>query len=91
MVAAILFEKPLTMRLNMDDLKRFSQIYNELPADKRNLLRFCMMENELRLIKLEQESIMDRANKAIAEHQVRFNNIKRDLDRAYVEIQKDRP
>lgn len=70
------------------DLKRAGKLYNELPMESRKLLHVCLMENELRLIKLEQGRIMERAKKAVAEYQVRFNNIKSDLDRALRKIEQ---
>lgn len=72
--------------MDKPDLKRSASLYNELPLESRKLLNACLMENELRLITREQELIMERAKKAVAEHQVRFNNIKRDLDKALREI-----
>lgn len=71
------------------DLKRAARLYNELPLESRKLLNACLMESDLRLIKREQELIMERAKKAVAEHQVRFNNIKRDLDKALREIARE--
>jgi len=70
------------------DLKRAGRLYNEMPTEARKVTHACLMENELRLIKREQDLIMERAKKAVAEHQVRFNNIKRDLDQALLEIEK---
>lgn len=67
-------------------LRRAGAIYNELSTEHRSLLHACLMEHELRLIKREQDLIMERAKKAVAEHQVRFNNIKRDLDKALRDI-----
>ncbi|WP_110970849.1 hypothetical protein [Pseudomonas huaxiensis] len=74
--------------MSKPDLKRAGRIYNEMPIEVRKVLHACLMENELRLIKREQDLIMERAKKAVAEHQVRFNNIKRDLDQALLEIEK---
>jgi hypothetical protein len=71
------------------DLKRASALYNELPQDQRKILRVCRMESELRMIKLEQDRIMERAKKAVAEYQIRFNNIKRDLDRDLADIERE--
>lgn len=74
--------------MDKPDLKRAGHLYNQMPAGARKLMHACLMENELRLIKGEQDLIMERAKKAVAEHQVRFNNIKRDLDQALLEIEK---
>ncbi len=63
-------------------MREASREYNALPIDQRMLLRNLMMENELRLIAMEQKRITADYRRAIKEHRERAKRIERELEKS---------
>jgi hypothetical protein len=62
-----------------------SEKFNALPIEQRKLLIPLMLENELRLIAMEQRRIREDYLRAIRAHKERANRIAQEIERLKAE------